>query len=132
VSAARIARWAGASLLASGFVPSARSAVSFALHNLGKGAGISRDDLQMMLTACLRENDVSVPPSDIESVVEKTFASFDADGDGHISFDEYRVMVEADKTVLDPLTLNVPELIASAKADAAAAAASASSAAGTA
>lgn len=71
-----------------------------------------------MLAACLHENDVAVPLGDVDALVDKTFASFDEDGDGVISAEEYKAMVEADKSVLAPLIMNVPELIAAAKADA--------------
>lgn len=104
-----------------------RFAVSYAVHNLSGAAGICREDLMRMLSACLHENDVAVPSKDVEALVGRTFASFDGDGDGFISPEEYRLMVEADKSVLAPLTMNVPELIAAARADAVAAAAAAGS-----
>ncbi len=91
---------------------------SYAMHNIAGGDGISRADLTRMLTSCLHESEVAVPAADVDAIVSKTFATFDADGDDRISFDEYIEMVKHDKEVLAPLTLDVPELILAAKADA--------------
>lgn len=104
------------------------NAASYAVYNLsGAAGGITREDVTRILMACLMENEVSVPAADVDALVERTFKEYDANCDGIISYEEYKRMVEMNPSLLTPLTLNVPELIASAAADAEAAASAAAS-----
>jgi hypothetical protein len=65
-----------------------------------------------MMTACLIENTVKVSVHGIAELVESTFAEYDSDKDGLISFPEFQAMVDANPGFMEPVTLNVPELIA--------------------
>lgn len=48
--------------------------------------------------------------------MEGTFADADLNGDGVIDFAEYEIMVSKTPSILKPLTLNVSEIIAAARA----------------
>jgi len=90
-------------------------AESFDIFNISGGEGVTKEDLTRLVTACLVENSVRVSVHDIAAIVESTFATFDADRDGVINLVEFQAVVEANPSLLDPITLNVPELILSAR-----------------
>jgi len=89
---------------------------TFDVFNLSGGPGVTVADLTRVLSAALGENGLVMSGSAVETVVERTFREFDANKDGVISFDEFRSMVERSPGFLNPLTLNIPEMINAAKA----------------
>ena len=61
-----------------------------------------------MLGACLVQNPLNLSQAQIEQLVDSTFAEADSDGDGRISFDEYRTMVNKHPSLLNSMTLSSP------------------------
>ncbi|KAK3279347.1 calcineurin B-like protein [Cymbomonas tetramitiformis] len=59
-----------------------------------------------MLEAVIRENpDLKLPQEALEEVLEKTFREVDLAGDGHISFVEWKQLVQKNPSVINNMTL---------------------------
>ncbi|GMF41426.1 unnamed protein product [Phytophthora fragariaefolia] len=65
-----------------------------------------------MLEACIQENNINIPAECLATIVAKTMEDVDLDKDGFISFDEFRVMMEANLHMLNHVTFNVSAIIA--------------------
>lgn len=59
-----------------------------------------------MLEASLVENSLGIPQEQLNSLVDATFAEADTDGDGKISFEEYRVLVTKHPNMISNLTIS--------------------------
>ncbi|KAF4325294.1 hypothetical protein BBO99_00000379 [Phytophthora kernoviae] len=73
---------------------------------------LSTQELLNMLEACIQENSINIPAECLATIVAKTMEDVDLDKDGFISFDEFRVMTEANLQMLNHVTFNVSTIIA--------------------
>ncbi len=67
---------------------------------------ISKDELYKLLRASLVENSLGIPEEQLQSLVDATFAEADTDGDGKISFEEYRVLVTKHPSMISQMTIS--------------------------
>ncbi|RLN58578.1 hypothetical protein BBJ28_00019267, partial [Nothophytophthora sp. Chile5] len=85
---------------------------SFDLLDFDRDGKLSTQELLSMLEACIQENSINIPPECLATIVAKTMEDVDLDKDGFISFDEYRVMTEANLQMLNHVTFNISAIIA--------------------
>ncbi|EFC38422.1 predicted protein [Naegleria gruberi] len=79
---------------------------SFRIYDFDKDGCISKEELYKLLEASLVENSLGIPQEQLSSLVDATFAEADTDGDGKISFEEYRVLVTKHPTMIGNMTIN--------------------------
>ena len=70
---------------------------------------IAPADLRELLVAVLKENGISLTGHQVDEVVRGTFAQADIDGDGYISYAEWKAMCATSPGLLRNLTINVAE-----------------------
>ncbi|GMF26639.1 unnamed protein product [Phytophthora lilii] len=87
-------------------------AVSFDILDFDRDGKLSSQELLSMLEACIQENGINIPAECLATIVAKTMEDVDLDKDGFISFDEFRVMTEANLQMLNHVTFNVSAIIA--------------------
>ncbi|KUF97935.1 Calcineurin B protein 2 [Phytophthora nicotianae] len=87
-------------------------AVSFDILDFDRDGKLSPQELLSMLEACIQENNINIPSECLTTIVAKTMEDVDLDKDGFISFDEFRVMTEANLQMLNHVTFNVSAIIA--------------------
>lgn len=78
---------------------------SFRIYDFDGDGCISRDELYQLLKASLVENSLGIPEEQLSSLVDATFAEADTDGDGKISFEEYRVLVTKHPSMIGNMTI---------------------------
>jgi len=69
--------------------PSERVRFAFRLHDLDGSGEISREELGVMLRSSLNESGLSVPPEQVDALVDALFSECDTDRSGQISEDEF-------------------------------------------
>ncbi|KAL9642334.1 hypothetical protein ABK040_007332 [Willaertia magna] len=79
---------------------------SFRIYDFDKDGCISKEELYKLLEASLVENSLGIPQEQLTSLVDATFAEADTDGDGKISFEEYRVLVTKHPTMINNMTIS--------------------------
>jgi len=79
---------------------------SFNVYDVDGDGNISRNELHMMLKASLFENHMDLSEDQMVALVDATFAEADLNGDGLISYDEYRVMVDKHPNIISNMTLS--------------------------
>lgn len=84
--------------------------VSFRIYDLDGDGFISKSELLNILKASLEQFIVELSDEDMEQLVEQTFKEVDLNGDGLISFDEYKSMVLKHPGIIQSLTINSPIL----------------------
>eukprot|EP01138_Halocafeteria_seosinensis_P015355 gb/GECG01015671.1/.p1 GENE.gb/GECG01015671.1/~~gb/GECG01015671.1/.p1 ORF type:complete len:217 (+),score=37.42 gb/GECG01015671.1/:1-651(+) len=84
---------------------------TFNIYDSNGDGKISSEDLRRLLQGCLDENGLHFAPSDVQKMVESTFEQVDQNRDGYIDFEEYRAMVDRNPYILQPLVVNISELI---------------------
>jgi len=103
----------------------------FDVYDIDGDGLVSKTECRALLAAAFVEAGVTVPPTDLQKVVDKTFEAHDLDHDGNLSFTEFQTMADKRPGFLRPVTLHTKQIIDQhlAKADGTGAAgASASSA----
>ncbi|POM64167.1 TKL/LISK/LISK-DD1 protein Kinase, partial [Phytophthora palmivora] len=85
---------------------------SFDILDFDRDGKLSTQELLSMLEACIQENCINIPAECLATIVAKTMEDVDLDKDGFISFDEFRVMTEANLQMLNHVTFNVSAIIA--------------------
>ncbi|KAG2769298.1 hypothetical protein PC129_g19928 [Phytophthora cactorum] len=85
---------------------------SFDILDFDRDGKLSSQELLSMLEACIQENGINIPSECLTMIVAKTMEDVDLDKDGFISFDEFRVMTEANLQMLNHVTFNVSAIIA--------------------
>jgi len=78
---------------------------SFRIYDFDRDGCISKEELYKLLEASLVENSLGIPQEQLGSLVDATFAEADTDGDGKISFDEYRVLVTKHPSMIGNMTI---------------------------
>ncbi|KAG2797660.1 hypothetical protein PC111_g21196, partial [Phytophthora cactorum] len=90
---------------------------SFDILDFDRDGKLSSQELLSMLEACIQENGINIPSECLTMIVAKTMEDVDLDKDGFISFDEFRVMTEANLQMLNHVTFNVSAIIAEIHVD---------------
>lgn len=85
-------------------------AVSFKIYDVDGDGYISRPELLNILKASLEQFVVEISEEDMQQLVDQTFKEVDINGDGLISFDEYKSMVLKHPGIIQSLTINSPIL----------------------
>jgi hypothetical protein len=124
----------GLDLLSPESSTSERQRLIFDVYDIDGDGLVSKTECRALLAAAFVEAGVTVPPSDLQKVVDRTFTVHDLDSDGNLSFAEFTTMADKRPGFLRPVTLHTKQIIDQhlAKADSGGEAAAASSAAGTA
>jgi serine/threonine-protein phosphatase 2B regulatory subunit len=65
-----------------------------------------------MIEACVQENGIDIPRQSLEKIIDKTFEDVDKDGDGLVSFLEYKSLAESNPGMLSHMTFNIAGIIA--------------------
>lgn len=88
-----------------------RLAVTFSIYDFHGSGKISPDEVRKLLQGCLDENGLHFSSSDVQKMIDNTFDQVDLNRDGLIDFEEYRAMVDRNPYILQPLVVNISELI---------------------
>eukprot|EP00033_Pygsuia_biforma_P000206 GCRY01000258.1.p1 GENE.GCRY01000258.1~~GCRY01000258.1.p1 ORF type:complete len:235 (+),score=15.79 GCRY01000258.1:333-1037(+) len=90
---------------------------SFQIYDSDRDGNIDREELAVMLKAALDENvDMELTDSEMDELIDLTFQKADLDGDGRISYDEYKTLYEAHQArFLAELTVEYPFLCSNRK-----------------
>ena len=81
--------------------------LSFRIYDMDGDGSIDKSELYAILRASLLENyQLNISDEDIQRLVDRTFEDTDTDGDGVISYDEYRNLVMSNPDILSQFSLN--------------------------
>jgi Ca2+-binding EF-hand superfamily protein len=69
---------------------------------------ISKREMASMLSASLVQSPLNLTDAQIDTLIDATFAEADTDGDGQISFEEYKAMVEKHPNIVSAMTIESP------------------------
>ncbi|CAN0880671.1 Calcineurin B-like protein 8 [Linum grandiflorum] len=75
------------------------------LYDLHETGFIERDELKEMVLAILRESDLTLSEEYIESMVDKTLAEADLNGDGKIDEQEWKELVAKHPSLIKNMTI---------------------------
>ncbi|CAN1178040.1 Calcineurin B-like protein 8 [Linum perenne] len=78
---------------------------AFRLYDLHETGFIERDELKEMVLAILRESDLTLSEDTIESMVDKTLAEADLNGDGKIDQQEWKELVAKHPSLIKNMTI---------------------------
>ncbi|KAA6384358.1 MAG: putative calcineurin B [Streblomastix strix] len=79
---------------------------AFSIYDVDRDGHIDKEELFGVLRASLFENKLSLTDEQMQQAVEATFQEADINGDGLISFDEFREMVLKHPQMIDSMTLS--------------------------
>jgi len=79
---------------------------SFRIYDVDNDGHITKEELYKLLEASLIENSLGLPQKDLQALVDATFREADANGDGMISYDEYKEHVARHPTMIKNMTLH--------------------------
>eukprot|EP00163_Fabomonas_tropica_P030204 TRINITY_DN6738_c0_g1_i2.p1 TRINITY_DN6738_c0_g1~~TRINITY_DN6738_c0_g1_i2.p1 ORF type:complete len:194 (-),score=46.86 TRINITY_DN6738_c0_g1_i2:230-811(-) len=81
---------------------------SFNVYDLDGDGRIDKDEMTQIIKATLVQTPLQLSESQIQSLIDSTFAEADSDGDGRISFEEYKEMVMKHPNILNSMTIESP------------------------
>ena len=79
------------------------------MHTIGNGQ-IDREELRVVLRACLHESSMTISEATIDSLTTALFEAADTDGSGAISFEELKEELEKNPDVMENLTIRYVSL----------------------
>lgn len=83
----------------------------FDVYDIDGDGLVSKTECRALLAAAFVEAGVTVPPTDLQKVVDKTFEAHDLDHDGNLSFAEFQTMADKRPGFLRPVTLHTKQII---------------------
>eukprot|EP00002_Diphylleia_rotans_P001665 TRINITY_DN1093_c0_g1_i10.p1 TRINITY_DN1093_c0_g1~~TRINITY_DN1093_c0_g1_i10.p1 ORF type:complete len:144 (-),score=36.36 TRINITY_DN1093_c0_g1_i10:782-1213(-) len=89
-------------------------ALSFRIYDVDGNGSIDKSELLEFLKACLVDSFMDIPEEHLASLVDSTFAETDVNGDGFISYDEYREMAMKHPHIIHTITIQNSVLAAAA------------------
>eukprot|EP00002_Diphylleia_rotans_P007663 TRINITY_DN17310_c0_g1_i1.p1 TRINITY_DN17310_c0_g1~~TRINITY_DN17310_c0_g1_i1.p1 ORF type:complete len:199 (+),score=60.60 TRINITY_DN17310_c0_g1_i1:67-663(+) len=86
--------------------------LTFRIYDVDNDGHIDKEELMSMLKASLLDNSIEIPEEHLRALVDETFAETDANGDGKISFEEYREMVMKHPHIISNITIQNSDVAA--------------------
>lgn len=85
------------------------------MYDIDRDKRISKDELKRVLVATLEQNGSPLKPSQVDALVDSSFADADKNKDGFIDYVEYRNWISKKPSMMDFFTVNVQGEIARVK-----------------
>eukprot|EP00891_Asterochloris_glomerata_P007358 jgi/Astpho2/7358/fgenesh1_pm.00114_%23_6_t len=83
-----------------------KAAFAFRIYDLDNTGHIERDEVKRFLTALLKDNPaIALDDDQLETIMDQTFKEADLAGDGHISPEEWQILVNKNPTLINYMTL---------------------------
>lgn len=85
------------------------------MYDIDRDKKISKDELKRVLVATLEQNGSPLKSTQVDALVDSSFAGADQNKDGYIDYVEYRSWISKKPSMMDFFTVNVQGEIARVK-----------------